>query len=220
MRAYVRDLMRAQKVDALLSPTTLRKPPLIGGDDPGQALNCQLSAETGLPALSLPAGLSASGLPYGIELLAGAFEEQKHLDYAYDWEKQAGGREPPFSAPALSKGAGPAISKIATIVSDGKGRTALINLVYDPATAQLSLASIKYDGPESRDVIAVTLGQTLEDGSVGPLIWIIDGNSVAANSSIYLDSQARSNLRLGRLSIRLFTIHQPLGGYPAVVVLP
>jgi len=54
-------------VDVLAHPTLRRLPAPIG--EPQEGPTCQLSASTGLPAISFPAGFSRDGLPIGIEFL-------------------------------------------------------------------------------------------------------------------------------------------------------
>jgi aspartyl-tRNA(Asn)/glutamyl-tRNA(Gln) amidotransferase subunit A len=44
---------------------------------------------TGLPAISIPAGFSKEGFPFGLQLIANAFEEQKLVDLAVLLEKEA-----------------------------------------------------------------------------------------------------------------------------------
>ena len=44
---------------------------------------------TGLPAISIPAGFSKEGFPFGVQLIANAFEEQKLVDIAVLFEKEA-----------------------------------------------------------------------------------------------------------------------------------
>jgi amidase len=89
--------MQQHQVNALAYPTLRRKPALIG--EPQGGSNCQLSATTGLPAMSLPAGFTADGLPVGLELLGGAFSEPLLLRIAYAYERSAKPRRPPASAP-------------------------------------------------------------------------------------------------------------------------
>jgi Asp-tRNA(Asn)/Glu-tRNA(Gln) amidotransferase A subunit family amidase len=70
-RTVARDMvvafLEANKLDALVYPTVRRKAALI--NEPQRGANCQLSAVTGLPALSMPAGFTPDGLPIGVELL-------------------------------------------------------------------------------------------------------------------------------------------------------
>jgi Asp-tRNA(Asn)/Glu-tRNA(Gln) amidotransferase A subunit family amidase len=92
-RKTVLAAMREQKIHALAYPTLRRKPALIGEGQGGS--NCQLSATTGLPAMSMPAGFTADGLPVGLELLGGAFSEPLLLRVAYAYEREVRPRRPP-----------------------------------------------------------------------------------------------------------------------------
>src|SRR5262249_39183027 len=78
-------LMEDQKLDALVYPTLRRKPARI--NDPQGGSNCQLSASTGFPAMSVPAGFTSDGLPVGVELMGRAFDDAKLVSYAYAYEQ-------------------------------------------------------------------------------------------------------------------------------------
>lgn len=94
----VRRLLRNQyqeafkKCDVILSPVTTHPAFKIGdriSDPLAMYLNDIFTVSTnlaGLPGLSLPFGTSKAGLPIGIQLTAGHFEEQKMLDVAYAFE--------------------------------------------------------------------------------------------------------------------------------------
>ncbi len=88
-------------LDALAYPVLTRKAALIGAPQRGN--NCQLSAATGLPALSVPAGFTLDGVPVGVELLGGAWSEPRLLALAYAYEQSAH----PRRAPDLSAGTRP-----------------------------------------------------------------------------------------------------------------
>ncbi len=83
-RAVVRTMAESE-LDALAYPTIRRKAALIGEAQPGS--NCRLSANTGLPAISVPAGFTADSLPVGIELLGGMWQEADLLGMAYALEQ-------------------------------------------------------------------------------------------------------------------------------------
>jgi len=99
--------MAAQGLDALIYPTTLRKPPLIRSDDQGVAINCRISAQSGLPALALPAGFTRDDLPIGMEWLGPAWSEARLLTLGRAREQLAKPRAAPFSTPALVAGKAP-----------------------------------------------------------------------------------------------------------------
>ena len=92
--------MTDRRLTALVYPTLTRKPALIGQPQPG--LNCQLSAATGLPAIAIPAGFTADGLPVGMDLLGTAFSEPLLLRIAAAYERAVTPRRPPASVPSLS----------------------------------------------------------------------------------------------------------------------
>jgi amidase len=85
--------MADEHLDALVYPTVRRLPARAGQPQPGS--NCLLAANTGLPALSLPAGFAAGGLPVGLELLGPPWSEQRLLALAHAYEQAAGKRRPP-----------------------------------------------------------------------------------------------------------------------------
>ncbi len=64
-RVAVLATMDELSLDAVAYPTIRRRAARIG--DPQRGSNCQLSATTGLPALSVPAGFTDAGRPTGLE---------------------------------------------------------------------------------------------------------------------------------------------------------
>jgi len=82
-----------KKFDVLLTPTAPIAAFKIGDkiNDPLQMYlldTYTLSANlAGIPALSIPCGFSSEGLPIGLQLLAGHFQEEKLLRVAYTFEQ-------------------------------------------------------------------------------------------------------------------------------------
>src|SRR5688500_14089449 len=64
-RAAVLATLEELRIDVLAYPTLRRKPAAIG--DPQIGTNCQLSATTGLPAITIPAGFTTDGPPISSE---------------------------------------------------------------------------------------------------------------------------------------------------------
>ena len=75
VRRIVTAAFDEHRLDAMAYPTMRRKPARIGETQPGST--CALSAVSGLPALSVPAGVTGDGLPIGLELLGRAFSESR-----------------------------------------------------------------------------------------------------------------------------------------------
>lgn len=89
--------------DLWLTPTVAVEPPRIGAwaglpPDEAFARAATLAAFTavvnlvGLPAASLPAGVSPSGLPIGVQLIGGMFREEEILSVSWDLEEAIGWR--------------------------------------------------------------------------------------------------------------------------------
>ena len=89
-------VMDTNRLDAIVYPTIRRIAPLVGGGQPGS--NAALSANTGFPAISVPAGFTPAGFPVGVELLGRAFAEPTLLALAFDYEQATRHRRPPVFA--------------------------------------------------------------------------------------------------------------------------
>lgn len=93
-----------EKVDVLLTPTSPTPAFKIGEktDDPLKmylsdifTINVNLA---GLPGMSLPCGMSSQGLPIGMQLISGYFQEEKifHAAYAYEQATEWHRKRPPL----------------------------------------------------------------------------------------------------------------------------
>ncbi|MDX2228664.1 MAG: amidase family protein [Leptolyngbyaceae cyanobacterium bins.349] len=87
-------------LDALLYPTS-QAPPRLNTQAQRIGSNNRLSAFSGFPAITLPAGYTTDGLPVGMELLGRAFDEPTLLRLAYAFEQNSQVRRLPSSVPAL-----------------------------------------------------------------------------------------------------------------------
>jgi amidase len=93
-------LMDQRQVDALIYPVKSLPAPPIGTSDDGVRDN-NLSAVTGLPAIVVPAGLSAAGLPIAIEFLGRPFSEARLIEIAAAYQRASRARVAPPSTPPL-----------------------------------------------------------------------------------------------------------------------
>jgi Asp-tRNA(Asn)/Glu-tRNA(Gln) amidotransferase A subunit family amidase len=85
--------MEADRLDAIAYPTIRRIAPIVGGAQAGS--NAALSANSGLPAITVPAGFTAGGFPVGIELIGRRFAEPTLLALAFDFEQSTHYRRSP-----------------------------------------------------------------------------------------------------------------------------
>jgi len=63
--------------------------------------NRSLSANLAWPAITVPMGFTAEGLPAGVELLGRPFSEPRLLGLAYAFEQATKHRRPPGTTPPL-----------------------------------------------------------------------------------------------------------------------
>jgi amidase len=110
---YVREAMQAvfdtNKLDAIVYPTSPRRPQKIGEEPsaaaatgPNQPLSATNFANfTGFPDLIVPAGFTSNGLPVGISFFGPAFSEPKLLGLGYAFEQATHARRLPVTTPML-----------------------------------------------------------------------------------------------------------------------
>jgi amidase len=112
LRQAVFAAMADQQLDALVY-ATFDYPPMpipvdaltqtvIDATGPGN--NRRLSPALGFPALTVPAGFTADGLPVGLEFMARPFAEATLLRFAYAYEQGTHHRKPPRTTPMLTTG--------------------------------------------------------------------------------------------------------------------
>jgi Asp-tRNA(Asn)/Glu-tRNA(Gln) amidotransferase A subunit family amidase len=206
LRAAVLATLDEHRIDALAYPTLRRKPALIGEAQAGSS--CQLSATTGLPAISVPAGFTVDGLPIGVELLGGAFTEAALLNLAYGWEQATKPRRPPFSTPPLVKGAAPApVTFEATVAGVATGA---VKFTYDRTTGAL-----RYDATATGLGADRVLGLTLQrsnGGKPGPIVaHFLVPNQIAGTGTLTMRGRDREELTAGTLFVHFYTRQSPLG---------
>jgi amidase len=103
IRHVVDGVIAANKLDAIIYPTSSRKTPLIaapGGGD-GGASGTNIVSLAGFPDLVVPAGFTGDNLPVGISFVGPAFSEGKMIALGYSFEQAAHARRRPVHTPAL-----------------------------------------------------------------------------------------------------------------------
>jgi amidase len=187
--------MDERKLDVLAYPPLNRKPALVG--EPQSGSNCQLSAATGLPALSLPAGFTTDGVPVGIELLGRPWSEPMLLSLGYSYEQGSHHRRPPPTTPPLLDGKAPLPVMFATETD-----TLRVAFTFDMTTGRLAYAPALAG---SDALIAAALHRAV-DGANGPvLVRLVDPAGRPISADIVLNGPEREALAAGKLYIEART---------------
>ena len=161
LTAAVVDLLTRHDLDALAYPTMRQETALIGAAPTGAT--CFLSAHTGLPALTIPAGFTARGLPVGLELLGRSLDDARLVAFAFAYESAAPKRRPPLRTPPLVNGAAPPTVQLATDPPSGDGVDAVLGVDLPTGTLSYRI-TISATGPA--DVFGTVLRRTADDGPV------------------------------------------------------
>ena len=192
-------LFDSLKLDAFAYPTMRQRPALIGDAQPGGT--CQLSAHTGLPALSIPAGFTSDGLPIGLELMGRPLSDARLVAIAYAFEQAGSRRRPPPTTPALVNGR-PPLPRAFTVVARAPSATARSQFTFDATTNKLAY-TVTVTGDAER-VHAVVLRRV--DSTRTRVIHRLSGPGVSsASGSVSLSAANNRALKDGRLVLSIVT---------------
>ena len=197
-RTQLQDLvahtMTAQRLDVLAYPTLRRKAAILGEPQRGSE-NCQLSASTWLPAISMPAGFTDDGVPVGVEVMGQAWSEAKLLAMAFAYEQATHPRRPPQATPALVNGRAPATR---TFVTNLGGAHVIFS--FDPVAGTLA-----WDVTSTKPLVA-----SIHRGRQGAVIATLITNKTSEAAGIVVLSAAdRTELSANGLFLAVRTMEQP-----------
>ena len=207
VRSAVIAVLEEQQLDALVYPTMRRKAARIGDRQRGSG--CQLSASSGLPALSVPAGFTTDGLPVGVELLGLPFSDARLLAMGYAFEQITHFRRSPAITPPLEAGRAPEPIAL-QVIADGAGARARARFTFDVTTGALSYDVEVFD-VVAGEIHSVNLhrGATGQNGAV---IYRLSGpGEQAAVGSVTLKNTERVALMKGELYLSVYTRDHPGG---------
>ncbi len=101
-RQAVLEAMETARVDAIVYPTWSNPPRKVGDRDSPAGDNSQiLSPQTGFPAITVPIGYTAAGLPAGMTFVGRLFSEPELIRFAYAYEQATRHRHTPAEFPEL-----------------------------------------------------------------------------------------------------------------------
>jgi Asp-tRNA(Asn)/Glu-tRNA(Gln) amidotransferase A subunit family amidase len=206
-RDMVVSFLDENHLDGLLYPTLRRKAAYIGEVQRGST--CQLSAVSGLPALSMPAGFTPDGLPIGIELLGRPLSDTRLVAFAYDYEQATHPRMPPSTTPPLVLGRAPQPSAFRAAASSA-GTSVTSSFSYDAPHRMLQY-DVAVSGETAAHVYAISINRD-SAGKPGPAIRVLSGPGAgAARGSVKLTDAERRDIAGGRASLVVYTERRPLG---------
>ncbi len=219
-RAAARDAVLATmdelSLDARAYPTIRRRAARIG--DPQGGSNCQLSATTGLPALSVPAGFSGAGLPVGLELLGRPLEDARLLSLGFAFEQSVQPRRAPARTPPLEDGRAPE-PVVFVVAAQGGRATAHVLFSWDVTTSALSY-EVTVSGVPATEVLGVGLHRAQMEREGGVIRRISGAVSQVTSGAIALSAGERNALIEGDLYLRLYVTGIPSGGPRAPLLVP
>ena len=206
VRAAAVGVMDDNELDALVYPTIRQTAKPIGQAQPGSS--CALSATSGLPAISVPAGFAVDDMPVGIELLGRPFDEARLIGLAYAFEQNTHHRRPPDFTPSLVTTPSP-VELETTVTATGRvsGRA---RFVLDPATRTLDYSVSTY-GVRDSDVLAIDLHRRSDDSEHGPSMRRLAGHRARIVGQLTLTGRELQLLRTGRLYLDVHTREQLAG---------
>jgi Asp-tRNA(Asn)/Glu-tRNA(Gln) amidotransferase A subunit family amidase len=216
IRSLVVTTLRDEQLDALVYPSLRRKASRLG--DPQVGSNCQLSASSGLPALSVPAGFTVDGMPVGLEILGLPFHDARLLALGYSFEQVHQPRRPPANTPPLAAGRAPD-SVFYGAVATGSGPEATGQFVYDVTAGTLSF-DVEVSGVPTDQIHSVNLHRAA-DGDVGPAVHRLSGPGVRAASGVLtLTVAERAALPEELIYMAVYTAAHPGGAARGKLVVP
>jgi amidase len=106
VRTVVEGIVAAEKLDAIVYPTSPRRPALLStlpndGAAGGIASATNIANLSGFPDLIVPAGFTTDDLPVGLSFFGLAFSEPRLLALGYSFEQATHARRLPIHTPSL-----------------------------------------------------------------------------------------------------------------------
>ncbi|MEX2131584.1 MAG: amidase family protein, partial [Pseudohongiellaceae bacterium] len=200
LRQSIETMMRANDLDALVYPPISRLQVYTGENQPGN--NCSLSANSGLPAIAVPAGFTPDGLPVGMELLGFFQDDVKLVSIAYQWERFVVPRRAPTTTPPLVDGLAPEPESISLQFNEGD---VVIKLeIQTDVTRSRMVYSLLNESTDANDLYAAALAIDSQEPA-DPLIANLAGPAQQqAQGELWLSPQLLSAWQEHRLVLKIF----------------
>ena len=217
LRRAIEQVLQTQNLDVIVYPPIAQLQVFIGENQPGN--NCSISANSGLPALSLPVGFTPDGLPVGMEMLGGMLSDARLLALGNAYEQDNAARQAPATTPALQAGRAPAPA-VSTVTFSQSGITVRGTITVDVTTNLLH-----YDVTAYTESAAELYAATLiidEDSAFGltdpVVVNLLGPQRTAASGEYFMTPDLRTALQELRVYLKVFGSTLPREG--ATIRLP
>ncbi|MDX1567150.1 MAG: amidase family protein [Longimicrobiales bacterium] len=210
LRRALQSLLMERDLDALAYPTLREEAALIG--QPAGGSSCALSARSGLPAISIPAGFTDDGVPVGLELLGRPMDDQRLVAMAHAWEELASPRRAPFRTPPLddARAPEPVVIPAAGSEPDTAEPPLVATFAVDLARGELDY-EVAAPGVDPNEVHGFTLERRRGDGPQAVVRRLAGPGNGGAEGTLALTPSLFRDLVRGNLSVGLYTTGAPLG---------
>ncbi len=211
LAAALQAVLDAHNLDGIVYPPIAESPVMIGNAQPGN--NCSISANSGLPAISIPLGLNADGIPVAMEMLGAFLDDANLLAIAHAWEQAQLPRQAPATTPPLVDGEAP--PPITESIRIQQGLTQLSGEFEFDQTANTLRYTLATDSAHRGNVYAVTLLIDSEQvfGLNEPVVVNLMGPEQESTSGEYIMSPAfRQAFLERRVHVRVFAEDLPAAG--------
>lgn len=211
LRAAIEAVMNTLDLDAIAYPTIKRTQVFTGDSQPGS--NCGLSANSGLPALSMPVGFTSNGLPVGLELLGGFLQDAELLAIAQPYESAQSSRRAPSTTPALEARLAPVAQSFELLFT----RPSLhveARFTFDAVTNSFDF-EVSKEQSDGLSIAAVTLVvDSNGDGELNePIVLnLLPPDADTAAGSHFMSSEFREAVVDRRLYLKVFADSLPSAG--------
>jgi len=220
LKQAVLKVMDDGRLDALAYPVARRIAPVVGGNQAGS--NAALSAQTGFPAVSVPAGFTPGGFPVGLELLGRPFAEPRLLGIAYSFEHATTHRRTPALDGRRGPTAIPPGASAARLEVTARGEapfTVAVRAAFDARTRAFGY-DIVLAAASAEDVGGVYLHRRANRSNGGVAHILAKPSSPRVNGTVTLSESEAADLTGGKLYVSIVAKGDPRVGARADLVFP
>ena len=218
----VLNVMEGNRLDVIAYPTIRRIAPTIGGAQAGS--NAALSANTGLPAITVPAGFTPGGFPVGIEMIGRRFAEPALLALAFDFERSTHHRRPPVmtAVPVQAASGGISIEVTATgarsMPASNVPFQAVARFTFNESTRKLGY-DVRLTGTRD-DVAGVYLHRRAMRQNGGVAYVLAKSTAPQISGTVTLTEAEVADLKAGKFYLAALSRVSPRLSARADLVLP